>query len=146
MKRRIASNPESGFNALQAAILTFIVLVLGIVVLASYSTSKAKARDAKRVSDVQQIQKALKYYYEEFGQYPQASTNGQAVGVDNSFSKFISPWPTPPAADGSCTAQSNLYYYEQLNGGENYQLKFCLGKSYGRLSAGQRIVTPTSIQ
>jgi hypothetical protein len=147
MSKGIASNPQSGFNALQGVILIFIVLVLVIVVLSAYSSSRATARDAKRISDVSQLQKAIRYYYEEFGQYPQASTNGQAVGVDNSFSRFLSPWPTAPQpADGSCTAQTNVYYYEQLNSGENYQIKFCLGKAYGRLPAGQRIVSPSTIQ
>jgi type II secretory pathway pseudopilin PulG len=140
------SNQQSGFNVLQTTILVFIVFVLALVVVLAYFSAQRTARDAKRVSDIQQLQLALKHYYEEFGYYPQASAGNQAVGVDNSFSRFVSPWPTPPAPDGGCTNQYNTYAYEQLNGGENYQLRFCLGGEYGNLKAGVRIVTPTGHQ
>jgi hypothetical protein len=146
MPRSSVSNKQAGFNPLQGVILIFIVLVLALVVSMAYFSSKRTARDAKRASDIQQLQLALKYFYEEFGYYPQASANNQAVGVDNAFSRFISPWPTPPQPDGRCTNQYNAYAYEQLNGGENYQLRFCLGQDYGRLKAGVRFATPTGYQ
>lgn len=140
------SNPQAGFNVLQTAILVFIIFVLAVVVVLAYFSAQRTARDAKRISDIQQLQLALKHYYEEFGYYPQASTSNQAVGVDNSFSRFISPWPTPPPADGNCTNQYNTYAYEQLNSGENYQIRFCLGGEYGKLKAGVRIATPVGYQ
>ena len=141
-----SENPESGFNILQGLILITISLILAVVVLAAYSSAKRTARDAERVSDVLQLQKALKYYYEEFGYYPQAS-NKVAVGVDNAFSRFVSPWPAPPKpADGLCTDQHNVYAYEQLNGGDGYILTFCLGEGYGNLKPGLRSATPTGYQ
>jgi Tfp pilus assembly protein PilE len=83
MPRSSVSNKQAGFNPLQGVILIFIVLVLALVVSMAYFSSKRTARDAKRASDIQQLQLALKYFYEEFGYYPQASANNQAVGVDN---------------------------------------------------------------
>lgn len=140
-------NSQLGFNILQITILVFICLVLALVVLLAYSSARATSRDAKRVSDVEQLQKGLKYFREEFGYYPQASPNYQAVGVDNAFTRFVSPWPSPPTpADGNCTLNTNAYVYEQVSGGESYTIKFCLGKAYGNLKAGNRIVTPTSYQ
>jgi hypothetical protein len=146
MPRPSANNPQAGFNPLQVMILVFIVMVLGLVVTFAYFSAQRTSRDARRASDIQQLQLALKYYYEEFGYYPQAGPNNQAVGVDNSFSRFVSPWPVPPPADGRCTSQLNTYAYEQLNGGENYQLRFCLGQDYGRLKAGVRFATPSGYQ
>jgi hypothetical protein len=147
MSRPNGSNPEAGFNALQSVILIFICLVLALVTALAYFSAKRTSRDAKRVSDIQQLQLALKYFHGEFGYYPQASANHEAVGVDNAFSRFVSPWPkAPEPADGICTSQYNTYAYEQLNGGESYQLRFCLGKSYGRLPAGARIATPNDYQ
>lgn len=146
MTRPSANNQQAGFNPIQTVILVFIIFVLGLVVYMAYSSAQRTSRDAQRASDIQQLQLALKYYYEEFGYYPQASPTAQAVGVDNAFSRFVSPWPTPPGADGRCSSQFNTYAYEQLNGGENYQLRFCLGQDYGRLKAGVRYATPTGYQ
>ena len=141
------NNAQSGFNLLQIIILTFICIVLGSVVLLAYSNAKATSRDGKRVSDIQQLQLALKYFYQEYGYYPQNSPSYQAVGVDNAFARFVTSWPNAPTPiDGSCTVNSNAYIYEQVSGGESYTIKFCLGDSYGNLKPGTRIVTPTSYQ
>ncbi len=137
---------ESGFGVIESVILIIIGLILAVVVVSAYFSAKKTQRDAQRVSDVVQLQKALKHYYEEFGYFPQAS-NGVAVGVDNSFARFVSPWPSAPEpADGTCTEANNSYVYEQLNSGENYQIRFCLGEGYGSLKAGVRIATPTNYQ
>lgn len=137
---------QFGFGVIESIIIVLILLILGTVVLAGYFAGKRDARDAQRVSDIVQIQKALKYYYEEFGEYPQASNN-MAVGVNNSFSRFISKWPTPPTpADGNCADRYNTYTYEQLTSGESYQLTFCLGQDYNNLSAGVHVVTPSDVK
>jgi Tfp pilus assembly protein PilE len=142
----ISVKEQQGFTAIESATLLLICLILGIVTLSAYASAKSSVRDEQRVSDVTQLQKALKYYYEEFGYYPQDSNN-IAVGFDNSFSGFVSPWPkapTPP--DGSCTDQYNSYAYAQVNSGESYQIRFCLGSDYGNLKAGVRIATPAGYQ
>lgn len=140
-------NSQSGFNTLQLILLAFCGFIIAIVVLAAYVNARATARDAKRVSDIQQIQLALKYFHEEFGYYPQSSPSYQAVGVDNSFSRFLSPWPTAPSpVDGSCTENTNNYVYEQVGGGDSYSIKFCLGDDYRSLPAGIRIATPDNYQ
>jgi type II secretory pathway pseudopilin PulG len=137
---------QLGFGVIESLILIIMGLVLAVVVVSAYFSAKQTARDAQRVSDVVQLQKALKYHYEEFGYFPQASNN-IAVGVDNSFSRFISEWPKPPTpADGQCNSQYNTYAYEQVNSGESYQIRFCLGEGYGNLKAGIRIATPYNYQ
>jgi type II secretory pathway pseudopilin PulG len=142
----VPASRQSGFTVIEVAILLVVCLIAGVVTLSSYLSAKASARDAQRISDVKQLQKALKYHYEEFGYYPQDS-NGVAVGVDNSFSRFVSPWPTAPKpADGRCSSAANSYAYEQLNSGENYQIRFCLGGDYGGLKAGVRIAMPDVYQ
>lgn len=140
------NNSQSGFNLLQALIFSFICLVVILVVFAAYASAQRTAKNAQRVSDVQQLRVALKYYYDEFGQYPQSSSSYQAVGMNNEFARFVSQWPVPPAIGGPCAAQPNIYAYEQVNGGETYQLKFCLGESFRGLPAGIRIATPGGFQ
>jgi hypothetical protein len=140
------SSSQSGFNLLQALIFSFICLVLVLLTFAAYVSAQRTAKDAQRVSDVQQLRLALKYYHDEFGQYPQSSPNYQAVGTNNSFNRFLAEWPTPPGPTGNCASQSNVYAYEQLNSGGSYQIKFCLGEPYGNLPGGVRIATPGGFQ
>ncbi|HEV8601385.1 MAG TPA: hypothetical protein VGQ87_02185 [Patescibacteria group bacterium] len=103
------------------------------------------ARDARRVADIRQIQTALELFYNDNNRYPVASdgqplaTDGQPgnVFVKNTFSTYISPYPTAPTpADGSCTEDSNKYVYTQINNGTNYKLTFCLGSDTGGYGAG----------
>ncbi len=139
--------PQSGFGVIESTMLLLMVFILGVVILAAYSSASSTRRDAQRVSDVSGLQKALAYFHQEFGQFPQASPSGEAVGTENSFSRFVSKWPEPPSpADGTCSSQNNRYYYEQVNGGESYSIRFCLGDDYGNARAGTRVVTPISVQ
>jgi type II secretory pathway pseudopilin PulG len=141
-----SDSPEGGFGVIESTILLIMIFILGVVVLTAYSAANKAQRDAQRASDVTGLQKALQYYYEEFGEYPQASDDGQAVGVDNSFTRFVSRWPNPPRpADGICTDQTNMYVYEDINNGESYQIKFCLGDDYGNAKGGITVVSPRGV-
>lgn len=147
MARKIQCGPQSGFGVIESTILLLMVFILGIVVLAAYSSAGKSRRDAQRVSDVSGLQQALSYYYQEFGEYPQASPTGQAVGVENSFSKFVPDWPEPPTpADGTCSSMDNRYDYEQVDGGHSYSIRFCLGDNYANVPAGVRVVSPTNVK
>jgi type II secretory pathway pseudopilin PulG len=137
---------QAGFGTLETLILTLIIAILVFVTAYAFAGARAAQRDAQRVSDAQQLQKALKYYFEEFGRFPSASS-GRAVGVDNSFSRFVPSWPEPPwPADGTCTEASNRYAYTEIDAGENYQIKFCLGEDSQGLKAGPHTATPEGIQ
>jgi Tfp pilus assembly protein PilE len=137
-------NSQGGFGVIESIILILMAFILGIVVLVAYSSASQAKRDAQRATDVVSLQQALKYHYQEYGEYPVGDRQGQAVGHDNNFSKFISKWPQPPTpADGNCNSETNKYFYEQVNGGESYQLKFCLGNDYDGVKAGARSATPT---
>jgi type II secretory pathway pseudopilin PulG len=50
-------------------IVAIIIILAGISVLA-LNGQRAKARDAKRASDVRQIQTALEFYYSDESEYP----------------------------------------------------------------------------
>ena len=136
--------PQSGIGRIETVILALLCLVIGIVLLSAFFSARKTVRDAQRVSDIRQLQKALALYYKEYGMFPQASNN-VAVGVENSFGRFVSPWPeAPKPADGNCTAAANAYSYEVFNNGEGYVLKFCLGDNYDKFTAGINIVSPDS--
>lgn len=114
--------------------LMIIVLVIGILALISVSflnTSRAKARDAKRLIDVRRIQTALEYYKLDSDNYPVVvntvnlgldatklcdAASGSLVGAQNQcVTEYLAPFPTGPA-------QSEYYQYASISTG--YSIKF----------------------
>lgn len=64
----------SGFTLIELLVVIAIIGILSSVVLASLNTARAKARDARRLSDLKQIQAALAMYYSDNGAYPSAAS------------------------------------------------------------------------
>ena len=69
-------NSKKGFTLIELLVVIAIIGILSSVVLASLSTARQKSRDAKRISDVGQIQLALELAFDRNQQYP-----GQAVAA-----------------------------------------------------------------
>jgi len=61
---------KKGFTLIELLVVIAIIGILSSVVLASLNTARSKSRDAKRISDVKQIQLALELYYDQNGSYP----------------------------------------------------------------------------
>lgn len=63
-----------GFTLIELLVVIAIIGILASVILASLNAARAKARDARRLSDLKQVQTALSMYYSDNGNYP--STGG----------------------------------------------------------------------
>lgn len=61
---------SKGFTLIELLVVVAIIGILATVVLASLGSARAKARDAKKLSDINNIQKALEFYYIDNGKYP----------------------------------------------------------------------------
>lgn len=114
--------------------LMIIILVIGVLALISVSflnTSRAKARDAKRVIDVRRIQTALEFYKLDSDGYPAVdrainlgldvmklcdAKSGSLVGAQNQCAtEYMTPFPTDPRT-------GKYYQYVATNTG--YAIKF----------------------
>jgi type II secretion system protein G len=69
LSTRLGQNGR-GFTLIELLVVIAIIGLLSSVVLASLNTARAKARDAKRFSDLAQVQTALEMYYSDYGSYP----------------------------------------------------------------------------
>jgi prepilin-type N-terminal cleavage/methylation domain-containing protein len=59
-----------GFTLIELMTVIAIIGILASIILVSLATAQAKGRDAKRISDIKNIQLALAEYYNDNGMYP----------------------------------------------------------------------------
>ena len=102
---------KSGFTLIELLVVIAIIGILSSVVLASLNSARSKSRDARRISDIKQLQLALELYYDLCGKYPTGNTifvNPGTVGCGLSgalsvgslvANGFISKIPKDPLND-----------------------------------------------
>ena len=102
-----------GFTLIELLVVIAIIGILSSVVLASLNSARQKGRDARRVSDLKQLQLALELYYDANASsgYPAAIS-----GTTLTSPGYISVLPSDPG-DGTA------YGYTQTGSGTGY----CLG-------------------
>ena len=121
---------RKGFTLIELLVVIAIIGILSSVVLASLSTARQKSRDAKRISDLGQVQLALELYFDKVQSYPSttpticgvagitpcAPTQATAlngydaaiVGLSDVQQKFL---PKNPLPAGGANGALSYYYY-----------------------------------
>ncbi len=93
---------KKGFTLIELLVVIAIIGILSSVVLASLSTARQKSRDAKRISDVGQIQLALELFFDAQQSYPRTTQLASTVTQDGGVlaltaAQFLPQTPVPPA-------------------------------------------------
>jgi len=70
-----------GFTMIELLVVMAILGVLAVVGVQSFRLSQAKSRDARRKSDLEQVQRALEMYVNDHKSYP-TSDNGKILGTN----------------------------------------------------------------
>ncbi len=114
---------NKGFTLIELLVVIAIIGILSSVVLASLNSARAKGRDATRISQLKEMQKALEIYFLDKGSYPSTSNNwhgtsancagGSAIASLNPLvtGGYISTIPEDPQPSGG-----NACYLYRSNG------------------------------
>ena len=113
------------FTLIELLVVIAIIGLLASIVIASLSTVQAKARDARRVEDINQLQKALTIYLSNAGTYPVSVatttlTSTSTVGAALIAGEAMPTMPKDP------TDPTYTYQYISNAIGSTYTLNFCL--------------------
>ena len=74
-------NRQKGFTLIELLVVIAIIGLLSTLAVVSLNSARSKARDARRTSDIRQVQTALDMYYNDAGVYPQTGTTDIVLGA-----------------------------------------------------------------
>lgn len=107
--------------------LVLIIAVLGILAVGAIAAINPieqirKSNDAKRKTELAQLQRALDIYYQDAGRYPASSAdyklfiNGSTINWGNAWTPYISKLPADPSG------KLYIYYSPPSSNGQTYYL------------------------
>ncbi|MFA4834332.1 MAG: type II secretion system protein [Patescibacteria group bacterium] len=135
---------QKGFTLIELLVVIAIIGLLSTLAVVALNNARQKSRDAKRVSDIKQIQTALELYYNDANAYPTALTFGTgSVAYSGTTYMSIVPENPSPQNDGDCPTGD--YTFTQDGSGSSYHISYCLGGTTGGLDAGTHTATPAGI-
>ena len=145
----------AGFTLIELLVVIAIIGLLASIVLVTLSNARARARDAKRVADLNQLLKGFELFISTNNSYPTATTSGQLSGQNLGLvPTYISTMPaTVLPKDGSCAAgpgpgTNDYWFYANNNANQasTYAITFCLGTTVGNLGPGPHTMTQGGLQ
>lgn len=130
------------FTLIELLVVISIIGVLATLLLANFNSTRARARDAQRKSDLKNIQTALRLYYNDCGKYPSSSSSYEINGCGSCSSESTCLWGgTFTSGDASTVYMSELpndpiansdadrvYRYTRTDN-DTYQLQACFENS-----------------
>ncbi|MGI6374007.1 MAG: type II secretion system protein [Patescibacteria group bacterium] len=137
-------NNKPGFTLIELLVVIAIIGLLSTLSIVALNSARARSRDARRVSDVKNIQMALEMYYNDHLVYP--TNTSSLVASTATLTPYLIVFPTPPTpADSTTCDNNNSYDYKSAGNDGTYTLTYCLGAGTGGIPAGINTATPSGI-
>jgi general secretion pathway protein G len=147
------SGLKTGFTLIELLVVIAIIGLLAVLAVVSLNNARQKSRDAKRVSDVKQVQTALELYFADQNGYP---VEGIAVTLGVSPNDCLDEDGFVDTCDAGGTTYSGVvpanpapggaaYSYASTDG-STYSLTFTIEGTTGGLAAGAHTASPSGIQ
>lgn len=121
---------KAGFTLVELLVVIAIIGLLSATVAFAITTVRARARDAKRAADIDQLSKGLDLYNNQTGGYPVATTPVCIDGSDSvSTALTAAGIINTPFKDPLYTDTTNCYRYVSDASGASYSLRYYLETS-----------------
>jgi prepilin-type N-terminal cleavage/methylation domain-containing protein len=164
---------NKGFTLIELLVVIAIIGLLSTLAVVALNSARMKSRDARRVSDIKQIQTAMELYYNDIGAYPGVSgctvgTGGCTTagvylgegsytcldqgGWDSTCSGDIYMGLVPsypiPRTDVACVgADTDTGYFYSFNNDDQstYAVEYCLGAQTGGVPSGNQVACQSGV-
>ncbi|MFA4942568.1 MAG: prepilin-type N-terminal cleavage/methylation domain-containing protein [Patescibacteria group bacterium] len=139
---------KKAFTLIELLVVIAIIGLLATLSVLALNNARAKGRDARRVSDIKQIQTALELYFNDKQLYPATLVTGSTITSTSSagtstYMQVIPSSPTPNVSTSVTGCGGTDYTYEMQEVGASYTLKYCLEGNVGAIP-GQTLHTATN--
>ncbi len=138
---------KKGFTLIELLVVIAIIGLLSTLAVVALGSARAKSRDAKRVSDIRQIQTALELYYADQNAYPAtpAVALGTGAAVCLNATGFTNAGCASPYMGVVPSDPSSFAYTYTVSGTTAYTIDAELEGSVGNLAAGSVVATQNGL-
>jgi general secretion pathway protein G len=127
------SNNKNAFTLVELLVVIVIIGVLATLAIVVLGSARVKSRDARRISDIKQIQTALELYMVDHNQYPVTLNFGVALTSLDTTQTYMKKVPNDPQYTGVSTTN---YSYNYITSTNSYALIYTLSSTVSDQPAG----------
>jgi prepilin-type N-terminal cleavage/methylation domain-containing protein len=143
---------QKGFTLIELLVVIAIIGLLSTLAVVALNNARQKSRDAKRVSDIKQMQTALELYYTDNNMYASSTDSGKIASTTNTYMGAIPANPTPNGTNYvylPCTGSGGTYSCFRNTPtmfASSYVIEYTLEGATGQLPSGPASATPSGIR
>ena len=141
---------NKGFTLIELLVVIAIIGLLSTLAVVALNNARLKSRDAKRISDIKQIQTALELYFADQNAYPGGTASALGTAGFTTLSSVAGFSGTPSGATYMAQVPANPTpngtAYSYTGATSSYTLTFTLEGQTGQLGLGIHTASASGIQ